>query len=268
LYVCRPTPRTWRALPRLAQRADPRIYTHGVQSLEANTEAISAAAVDALLAPLTTEGDFEPIVLVGRRWAGTTGERFTVADALSGGVTSRDNPALVAADLADDPGPWLLRLLLAVNAHSMTILIPNNHPDVATGSALVDLRDLVAAKYVLKVRRSTPDGRSAVIEARAAPPIDPGDSAAEMLTQYLLLRSRAKVGNVWRDALVSLNRRSGRILTKNQARALVRNPSPDSALLETPLAQLPRHQVVTVLGAVRFGAAEALALSEPLPDPA
>jgi N4-bis(aminopropyl)spermidine synthase len=257
LYVCRPTPRTWRALPRLAERADPRIYTHGDQSLEARTEAIGAAAVEALLSPVASSPDGSPVsappVLVGRRWSTNPTTRepevVSVAAALRGGIAGGDAPVRVAADLADDPGPWLLRLLLAVNAARMTILIPNAHPDVATGPGLLALRELLAAKYELTVRRSTPDGRSAVVEARAVAPVDPAGSPEGMLGQYLLLRSHGKVSNVWRDALVSLDRRLGRSTTRAEARALV--AAHGLSDLDVALRELPRHRVVEVLDAVR-----------------
>ncbi|GAA2627379.1 bis-aminopropyl spermidine synthase family protein [Dactylosporangium fulvum] len=207
LYVCRPTPDTWRALDRRLAKASINIYTHGGQSLE------------------------------GRPGGALLPGALTPADVFGGGpVAVRSGAA--AADLTGDPGPWLLRALLAVNAERLTLLVPNRHPDLADAASQAALREVAGAKYTLRYRRSTPDPDHAIVEAAAT---GAGDAAA-----WLLTHAHGKLGNVVRESLI---RGSGGTLTKNEARAEAARLMDRPAWLDARLLDLPRPAVLRLVRA-------------------
>ncbi|RRO12711.1 putative methyltransferase [Saccharopolyspora rhizosphaerae] len=213
LYVCQPTAHT----RKLALRQDQAIYTHGPQSVEASTgtpEALPRAAAERLDAPVAE--------LRRAGWARP--------------VRGTDP---VAFDLRADPGPWLLRMLLACNAEKVAFVLDNNHPDITNERAQSELRDLVADKYRLKLHRSTPDGKHAVVVAARA---DTGSAA-----DFLLQRAHGKLGNIWREALIAQDEG----LTKRQAREKVAEVAPHPHDLELRLIDLPRHRIADVLHRMR-----------------
>ncbi|WP_342742587.1 bis-aminopropyl spermidine synthase family protein [Saccharopolyspora flava] len=217
LYVCQPTPRT----RKLASRQDQAIYTHGPQSVEASgdtPESMPQAAAERL---------GEPVAELRRAgWARPVRE-----------------PGPVAFDLRADPGPWLLRMLLACGARKVAFVVGNNHPDVTSERAQSELRELVAAKYRLTLHRSVPDGKHAIVVAERADEREGAEAAAG----FVLQRAHGKLGNVWREALIAA---SGE-LTKRQAREKVAELAPHSRDLELRLIDLPRHRIADVLRAMR-----------------
>lgn len=225
LYVCQPTARTWKVLDRRLEQAAVNIYTHGEQSLEG-------------------EQKQSAVITVNER-------TVTFAQVLTGGLpTVRQRPAVVTADLSSDPGPWLLRLLLAVNADQIEVTVPNVHGDLANEAGQRALSDLVASKYSLRFRRSTPGPRSAVVEAVAVEPGGTGDR----LVRRLLDRAHGKIENVWRDGLIALSRAGSEVLTKNEARALVREATASPELLSSRALDLPRHVLGELLAEVAASA--------------
>lgn len=219
LYVLRPTGRS--RPPRSAPRVN--IYTHGEQSIEAApaAEAIRPALIETAAGPAgLAVQTAEPDRLV------TAGVRTDQA---------------VAVDLHADPGGWLVRALLAVDAPRLAVLVPNNHPDVSSEAGQRGLAALVAAKYRLRFRRSTPDPRHAIVEAARV------DDADAPVARAVVDRAHGKPGNTWREALI---RASGDRLTKNQARDRIRASGVAPHLLAEPLISLPRHQIAALLHAV------------------
>jgi hypothetical protein len=204
LYVCQPTGRASGG-----RGGKQEIYTHGPQSVEAS--GASRTLLDGV-------ADI----------AARQGHRAEVRKAdWSKPVTAGEGTALVL-DLAADPGPWLLRLLLAVNAERVAVLLPNNHPDLADARSQQTLADLVGAKYRLRPLRSTPDNKHAVLVADAMP----DESAVSSVWR----KAHGKLGNTAREALAA---RSGR--TKNEARALLADKAAD--LLDHRLIDVPRHRL-------------------------
>ncbi|WP_238017165.1 bis-aminopropyl spermidine synthase family protein [Dactylosporangium sp. AC04546] len=202
LYVCRPTAGTWPALEKRLARTAVNIYTHGSQSLEGRT-------------------------------ARSPAELFGAGPAARAGQAD--------VDLTGDPGPWLLRALLAVNAERLTLLVPNRHPDLADAAGQAALRELVAGKYALRYRRSTPDPQHAIVEASA----EAGDGG---VAGWLLTHAHGKIGNVLREALV---KDSGGTLTKNEARAAAAGLVAHPAHLDARLLDLPRSAVRQLLQSLR-----------------
>ena len=253
LYVWRPTPRTWRTLDRLAAGAEG-IYTRGTQAVEARTaglDAIPPAVVQAAEA-----GGYPVALIVGPVPAPHDGTaRLRLATLFTTGVPATVATARgsVIADLSADPGGWLLRALLAINAGRAVLLAPNNHPDLASQAAQHALAALVEPKYRLRFLRSQPDAQHAIVLAdqvdQAA--LDP----AGRLRSRLLSRAHGKGGNIWREGLIeTAHQRGGTLLSKRDARALVEAHSRQPAVLDTRLIELPRHQIARLLADVTASA--------------
>ncbi|GAA3451970.1 bis-aminopropyl spermidine synthase family protein [Dactylosporangium matsuzakiense] len=197
LYVCRPTQHTWQILDRRLDRlaGSANIYTHGEQSLEG-----AAARGPARI--------------------------------LGGGPLRADE---LTVDLAGDPGAWLARVLLAVNAAKVTLLVPNQHPDLRDEAGQTALRKLIGAKYDLRLRRSTPGPKQATVEATLRPAGEDG------VAGWLLTHAHGKLGNVLREALV----RTGlpRAAAAARAAELIGRPE----YLDARLLDVPRHVIVPLL---------------------
>jgi hypothetical protein len=165
MYICQPTAkaRKSRAAKGLANKR-PGIYTHGPQSVE------STATKPDLLEQLDDIA-VETGLTVERRPADWS-------------VPTASGEA-VAIDLSADPGPWLLRVLLATNARRLVVLLPNAHSDLGNAESQAALIALVREKYGLRLLRSTPDNKHAVVVA---------DAVGE--PRELLTKAHAKLGNV------------------------------------------------------------------------
>ncbi|WP_263249317.1 bis-aminopropyl spermidine synthase family protein [Saccharopolyspora rosea] len=214
LYVCQPTAHT----RKLALRQAPGIYTHGPQSVEALAE----SAPPEFLRAIGDHLDVPVPALHDPGWSRPV-------------RAAQDVPVY---DLRADPGSWLLRMLLACNASRAAFLVDNNHPDTTSENAQRALADLLAAKYALRLHRSTPDAEHALVVADAV--------HAASTARHLLERAHGKVGNVWREALIA---ESGDRLTKRQARARVDELAPHPDDLDLRLIDLPRHRIADLLRA-------------------
>lgn len=213
LYVCQPTAQT----RKLALRSAAAIYTHGPQSVEATGSGMSADFL-----PGVGERIGEPVEhLRSPGWSRPFGAR------------PGSTPVF---DLRADPGPWLLRMLLACNCPRVAFVVDNNHPDVADGAGQRALAELVGAKFSLRFHRSSPDSRHAVVVAEEVP--------TPSVARDLLQRAHGKLGNVWREALIA---HTADGLTKRAAKDLVQRSAPHSADLQRRLIDLPRHRVRAAL---------------------
>jgi hypothetical protein len=199
LYVCRPTTHTWQILDRRLDKlaGSANIYTHGEHSLEA-------------------------------------GAARGPARILGGGPLKADE---LTVDLSADPGPWLFRVLLALNVPAVTLLAANNHPDLRDEAGQTALRELAGAKYDLRLRRSTPGPRQATVQATLNPA---GGTAG-----WILTHAHGKIGNVLREALM----RTDPGLTRADAQARAAELIGRSEYLDARLLDLPRHMIVPLLKA-------------------
>ncbi|GAA3436203.1 bis-aminopropyl spermidine synthase family protein [Kutzneria kofuensis] len=196
LYVCQATSRGRKA----AQRTG--IYTHGPQSIESSSTVDSSALLAFTGDSAAQQPDWtQPI----------TGRSLTI-------------------DASADPGPWLLRILLACNAEKLSVLVPNNHVDVRDERGQKSLSTVVASKYRLRFHRSTPDGKHAVV-------------VATRTGTGLLDRVHGKLGNILRETMIA---ESGGTLTKREARELVAAKIPGETDLR--LIDLPRHRIEAIVG--------------------
>ncbi|GAB3277475.1 bis-aminopropyl spermidine synthase family protein [Parasphingorhabdus pacifica] len=217
LYVCRPTSST----RKLALKDLAGIYTHGPQSVESHESGPS------------------------EEFLGVVGERLGAElTTLREPGWSRPLPgpkAPTAFDLRADPGPWLLRMLLACNDEHVGFVVANKHPDIVDERSQLALSELVAAKYSLRFHRSTPDSKHAVVVAHAT-----GTGVAARLLQ----RVHGKLGNTWREALIAQAAQDGSTFTKREANDHVRELAPRPADLDLRLIDLPRHRVAELLRVV------------------
>ncbi|MEU2103225.1 bis-aminopropyl spermidine synthase family protein [Nocardia sp. NPDC019255] len=246
-YVCRPTSRTWRSLESAQGGVAANIYTHGPQSLEGGTGQLDGEFVKYLLEQTTGEAP----VLVGDGWGGSAEGRAKVGldTLLANGIPaahSRRGLCTVVANLAKDPGGWLLRVLLAANCREVVAVVPDSHPDVRDARSLQRLSSLVSAKYALRIVRDTPRAGYLIVRAEAVDAAGPDDA----VVGFLLSRAHGKVGNVWRDGLIR-HASDETELTKRQARDLVQTTASKSKLLGLPLIELARHDVATVVADAR-----------------
>jgi len=286
LYICRPTARTWKALDRVVENAV-NIYTHGPQSLERAAPALDESVVGAVLdavgptltalvgtawPPGTAEagaagggvqvggahaagaqvgGAQTDEVQVGAARTGGVPARVRLETLLAGGlppVATVRGVTAVAVDLSADPGPWLLRALLAANADRLALLVPNGHPDVASEAGQRGLAELLDGKYRLRFRRSTPGPEHAVVVAEVVAPA--GLDPARRLVRGVLDRAHGRIGNVWREGLIAAARRAGAPLTKNDARRAVRAAASRPDVLDAAAIELPRRQLAELLADV------------------
>ncbi|QQQ80902.1 bis-aminopropyl spermidine synthase family protein [Saccharothrix sp. 6-C] len=224
LYVCRPTSRR-SVSPASAKTA---IYTHGPQSVEATGPGSTALAALVDLAPRPESSP--PPKPRAPGWADPIGK----------------GAASLAVDLSGDPGPWLLRTLLACSPGRMAALVPNNHPNVSSAAGQQELRSLVDTRFALRFLRSTPDGKHCVVVADQvlAGTLDVGG----LTVREVLTRAHGKLGNVWREALVTATRGA---LTKREARERIGEHED----LELRLIDLPRHRIAELLPLIRASAA-------------
>jgi predicted methyltransferase len=188
MYVCQPTAKSKKVR---ASKGKAGIYTHGPQSVESSTGKAKPALLDKLY-EIASEG-------------GLAVESRPVDWSVSG-----PEGDAVAMDLSADPGPWLLRTLLGTNARRLALLVPNSHPDLGNAEAQKALNDLVGAKYRLRLLRSTPDNRHAVVIADAVEHPD-----------ELRTRAHARLANVSLDV--------------------------PSDLTDARLIDLPRHRLTELL---------------------
>ena len=178
------------------------IYTHGPQSIESSSTADS------------------------RELLAFTGDSVVQQPDWTQPITGLS----VTVDASADPGPWLLRILLAGNAEKLSVLVPNNHTDVRDERGQRSLSTVVASKYRLRFHRNVPDGKHAVV-------------VATRTGTGMLDRVHGKLGNVLREALIA---ESGGTLTKREARELVATRIPGEA--DVRLIDLPRHRIEALVG--------------------
>ncbi len=245
-YICQPTPKSRRIAQRTADEGLRNIYTHGTQSIEAGN-----SNMDKDLGALLAEVD-ESAVLIGSDWPKSVSNhpRVSLETLLGSGVPAvyaRRNDLTIVANIADDPGTWLLRILLATNAYRVLAMVDNRHPDIRNQAGQTTLRTLLGAKYEVRFKRSWQGGRYAVVEAER---VHPGQlQPSDRLVNRILTRAHGTVGNTWRDGLTKLD--PGRTVTKSQARALIQAAASSRALLDRSLIELCRADIATVIADVR-----------------
>jgi len=281
LYVCRPTTHTWRHVERAGGplAAGNAIYTRGRASLESVGRELSEAVTRALLAAaeaavpadqrppgqLVFVGEPPPASAAGQGWPVTHVRLATVlAQGLPSAVRGR-RPVTVAADLTEDPGGWLPRLLLAVNADAMAVVVRADHPAaVAAARAASEpagrLRSLALGQaapkwHRLRPTRPGPDADGAQLRVLSFAAIDPArlEAPTDLPVRFLLDRAHGRIGNVWREALITYFRdQHATALSKRDARAIIEAVVPDRAreVLQARLVDLPLGTAADLIDAM------------------
>ncbi|SMC69409.1 bis-aminopropyl spermidine synthase family protein [Lentzea albidocapillata] len=217
LYVCRPTGRR-------AVSGGTRIYTHGAQSVESSGPSQEALSALSDLAPRPESSPPPKPRPAG--WAEPVGK----------------GAASLAVDLSADPGPWLLRTLLASSPARLACLVPNNHPAVSSEAGQKELQELVRTRFKLKFLRNNPDGRTTIVVADQV--LTGGLSLGERAVREVLMKAHGKLRNSWREALITA---SQGVLTKKQAAEIIDNAPVGQDDLELRLIDLPKHRIAALL---------------------
>ena len=241
IYVLRPTSRTWRAAY-TKDKSTTNIYTHGSQSIEREAEDVTPEVETAVTRAAAASNE-RSIKMVGSGWPSK--EATSLKAVLLGRLGSA---SCVAVNLISDPGGWLFRLLFAVNATRLAILVSNNHPAITSEKAQKDLQALVASKYKLKLRRSTPNSHYAIVEADV---IEEADlDLAERVVRGILDRAHGKVQNTWRESVIRAASTTGKALTKNEARKLIEASGVAHEVIASQPLALPRDVIESLIGVI------------------
>ncbi len=276
MYVCQPTPATWKHLDRPAPARGPvptAIYTRGRQSTESRpvppAQPVLAAAT-AFLAAAPGRS-----VFVGERPELAAAAHAHLATVLERGLPTAaagaGGPLSAVADLSDDPGPWLTRLLLAVNADRLAVIVTADHSVLGAGGSRSDALDPLRAKWVPTPEHDATADHHAATDHQGGgdhhgdggdgawggarlvtfAAVDPADLDPGMrLARWLLDRPHGKIGNVWRDGLIRVVRTAeGRAPSQREALAAARRAVADPDLLAARLIDLPRHALASTLAA-------------------
>jgi N4-bis(aminopropyl)spermidine synthase len=237
LYSCQPTARAFHRIDRQAETDGPRgIYTQGEHSVE-SAAVHSAADVLKLLPNVAPSGTAEPrnvgLVAVDPGPAPEFGVAVSLGKLLESGVhyTVTQRVGEFVVDLRDDPGPWLLRSLLALNADKAAFILRPAHEGLGELTAGSGPWDLVRAKFSLATARELPGLGLTVLQCELAGTATAGDGVAGFATgdgaassagglylaRYVLRRAHGRLRNVWREGLIELASQSGKTMTKREA---------------------------------------------------
>lgn len=264
LYSCQPASRAFRRAD--SESRELGIYTHGGQSAE--SRARSAGGLVPSLPRITQSGLALPRVLgmvspdpgTARDFGVTISLAKLIGSGVHASVTGRAEEVVV--DLRDDPGPWLMRSMLALNAPRATFVVGSRHEAADGLNAGAPEWDLVRDKFgVLTVSPVPGEDLTAVrcVLADAA-----ADQPPLRLTRFVLRRAHGRLRNVWREGLVELAAGSGKTLTKREAADLASSCAASGAGscagslgsdLALRLIDVPAHHFPRLREALRASAA-------------
>jgi N4-bis(aminopropyl)spermidine synthase len=218
LYVCRPTKWTWPQLER--STVDARIYTRGPAASEAAATVLEQSIVDGVNAALG-----EGATYVGDGWPG--GAR-SLADLLTGEIR---RPAALAVNLTPHYEASLAPALLAAATADHAAVVTQSTLDGPLATLIGAVADVERTNDRIELRRTRPRG----------------------VLGYLATHLETKLGNAWRDALIAAAGSRGETLTRNEARALVRDTRIADHALRLRITELPAHVLAAVVEAAAEG---------------
>ena len=218
------------------------IYTHGSQSVESTgSSPADLAPLLARLAASGTVGVVSPGSGAFPDIAVRIGLGKLLADGVHPSVTGRADEIVV--DLRDDPGPWLTRAMLALNAPRSVFVIPSRPETLARLMSGAPEWTLPRAKF--ESLSPAPSGDTVAIRCELAP--EDTDDPGLALTRYVLHRAHGKLSNVWREGLVTLAAARGLTLAKRAASEQVDEAATTAGcandlplrLIDVPAARFP-----------------------------
>jgi N4-bis(aminopropyl)spermidine synthase len=254
LYVLRPTRRSLSSARSAADDPAVGLYTHGAQSVESAARPLDEAQAATILG--LAAGPGEPVLLVGQGWpeGAGGGQRFPLS-ALMAAPLPASLPArrVMVINLYPGFSSLVLRALLAANASRVAVVCRNDAPELRDAAGQRSLSQVIAPKYrIARLLRSTPRPDMAVILAERTPAA--GLNAAGQVAAYVYGRSHGKLGNTWREGLISLRASEGEVLTKRDARRIIEAAWPGADLADRCLLDLPRHLFPTLTAAIERSA--------------
>jgi N4-bis(aminopropyl)spermidine synthase len=249
LYLLRPTSRSASAARASADSLRPELYTRGAQSVESGARDLHPAAAAAIL---ELAGAGESPLLVGGGWpADAGGMRLSLASFMTAPPPRglQDHQATMVVSLYPLFGSLVLRALLAASSRRVAVVCRNDVPELRDAAGQRALAQLVGPKYrITRLLRSTPGPDMAVILAEQAPAA--GLTAADQVAAFIYRRSHGKLGNAWREGLISLWKSRGQVLTKRDARRAIDSAWPGADVFDRCLLDLPRHLFPALLEAI------------------
>ncbi|GAB2906023.1 bis-aminopropyl spermidine synthase family protein [Nonomuraea fastidiosa] len=219
LYILRPTSKTRPAVQSRLSRQSTAIYTQGPQAVESAGPSV---------APAEALADFEPDLLVGEWPKELSQPRVRLSTWLAKPYAA--TPSRVAVAVPPGLEAALARLLLATRAEHVRVV----------GSALPPLPEVLTTVY--EVRNASETAFDAVRRPQPT-------GEAETVLRRILDNGHGKLANSWREGLIAVARAQGTTLTKNEARALIREAAGWSEGL-TPI-EAPLHRLSALPSAVQ-----------------
>ncbi len=268
LYICRPTRRSWSAAK--AARVGAKIYTQGKSAAETGPEALPRETSDKIQEYVAQYGGDDP-TFVGAGWPAPI---RTASISLSGYLrtmyraqgkppfTRNPHAGLVAVNLYPEYAGYLARLPLVAAAEFLIMCVADkafHAVFMADGDSA--LKALVESKYqILAASRGT-HLRPAIVVLQQAPPA--ATTALQYVLRYIVDHRHARLGNAWREALVSwFVEHQEATLTKNQARRIIDESPLAPSFIQGYLAELPLQVLATLAPRVEHTIQKAPTLKE------
>ena len=241
LYVLRPTRRSGSSAQAGTDLPGSGMYTHGAQSVESAARPLADAEAGRILA--LAAGTGEDVLLAGGGWPESCGrQRLPLAALMAAPPPGGLHGHTVVINLYPGFSSLVFRALLAVSARRVAIVCRNGVPELRDAAGQRALARLIAPKYrITRLLRSTPEPDMAVILAEEPPAGDPNLTAGEQVAGYIYARAHGKLGNAWREGLITLWKSRGQQLTKRDARDLIRSVTARPDLLDRCPIDLPGH---------------------------
>ncbi len=249
LYVLCPTRRTPVAARAAVADTRTRLYTHGGQSVEAGTHGLSEATATRVLQLAGGSGD-QPL-LIGDGWPASCQQaRLTLGRLLAEPLPRNlHGHSTAAVNLYPAFGSSLLRVLLASGFTRVAVVARNGIPEFRDEKGQRALAELIGPRYrVTRLLRSTPERDMTLLLAERVP--DAALSDVERIAAAVYGRAHGKVGNSWREALITWSASAGRELSKNEARQVIDAAVSRPAILGYCPLDLPRHLFPVLLAGI------------------
>jgi hypothetical protein len=249
LYVLCPTRRSQSAAQAAVADTTKRLYTHGGQALEAGTPELSDAAAARVIELAGGPGS-RPL-LVGDGWPAAYPQARLSLPRLLAEPLPRNlrNHTTAVVNLYPAFGSSLLRVLLAANLARVAVVARNGLPEFRDEKGQRALAELIGPKYrVTRLLRSTPERDTALLLAERSPDTALGDP--QQVAAAVYSRAHGKVGNAWREALITWSSARGTALSKNEARQVIDDAVTDPVILGYCPLDLPRHLFPVLLDCI------------------
>jgi len=253
LYVLRPTRNS--AAAARSESARDNIYTRGRRARETNPDALPAAL----------QTHIQGLLGEGARWFGAPPSieglsslpKASVRDYIQGlrsGAREVTGASTAVVSLYPNAAALLPRVCLSASAERLLVCGPQRpladllaHPSAE--------RSLIFSRYQLTERRQEGNAAVAILQRRDDAPASPQEAVVREIGR----RSRAKLANAWREALVRWAASNDRKLSKNDARRIISATTVGAAYGGCHLTELPLWALQALWDDVAASAGQVLA---------